>query len=54
VGRPELQRFAGALQGQRAREGVVIASSSFSADAKSYASTIQTTVVLLDGAQLAD
>lgn len=54
VGRPEIQRFAGALQGQRARKGVFITSSSFTAEAKSYAATIQTTIVLVDGAQLAD
>jgi restriction system protein len=54
VGRPEIQRFAGALQGQRARKGVFITSSAFSAEAKAYAATIQTTIVLVDGAQLAD
>lgn len=54
VGRPEIQRFAGALQGQRARKGVFITASSFSAEARAYASTIQTTIVLVDGAQLAD
>ncbi len=53
VGRPEIQRFAGALQGQRARKGVFITSSSFSADARKYAASIQTTIVLLDGATLA-
>ena len=54
VGRPEIQRFAGALQGQRARKGVFITSSSFTADARLYAGTIQATIVLVDGAQLAD
>ena len=54
VGRPEIQRFAGALQGQRARKGVFITSSSFTTEAKSYASTITTTIVLVDGVQLAD
>jgi restriction system protein len=34
VGRPDIQRFAGALQGQRARKGVFITTSSFSADAR--------------------
>ena len=53
VGRPEIQRFAGALQGQRARKGVFITSSVFSAEARGYASAIQTTIVLIDGAQLA-
>lgn len=54
VGRPEIQRFAGTLQGQRARKGVFITSSTFTADAKAYANTIQATIILVDGAQLAD
>ena len=54
VGRPEIQRFAGALQGQRARKGVFITSSTFSGEALKYAASIQTTIVLLDGAMLAE
>ncbi len=54
VGRPEIQRFAGALQGQRARKGVFITTSSFSREAQQYASAIQTTIVLVDGVQLAE
>jgi len=54
VGRPEIQRFAGALQGQRARKGVFITTSHFTADAQSYASGLQTTIVLIDGRQLAE
>lgn len=53
VGRPEIQRFAGALQGQRARKGVFITTSSFTADARSYSSGLQTTIVLIDGPMLA-
>jgi restriction system protein len=53
VGRPEVQRFAGALQGQRARKGVFITTSSFSADARAYAAGLQTTIVLIDGPTLA-
>jgi restriction system protein len=53
VGRPDIQRFAGALQGQRARKGVFITTSSFSADARAYAANLQTTIVLIDGPQLA-
>jgi restriction system protein len=53
VGRPDIQRFAGALQGQRARKGVFITTSSFSADARAYAANLQTTIVLIDGTQLA-
>lgn len=54
VGRPEIQRFAGALQGQRARKGVFITTSSFTHEAEAYARSIQTTIVLVDGAQLAE
>ncbi|MBA3885009.1 MAG: restriction endonuclease [Acidobacteria bacterium] len=54
VGRPELQRFAGALQGQRARKGVFITTSNFSKEAEAYAASIQSTIVLVNGAQLAE
>ena len=53
VGRPVIQQFAGALQGQRARKGVLITTSSFSRDAAEYAAGLQNTIVLVDGAQLA-
>ncbi len=52
VGRPEIQKFVGALQGQRARKGVFITTSSYSSDAIDYASRIDTKVVLIDGKQL--
>lgn len=52
VGRPEIQKFVGALQGQRARKGVFITTSSYTADAIDYASRIDTKVVLIDGARL--
>jgi restriction system protein len=54
VGRPELQRFAGALQGQRARKGVFLTSSQFSAEARQYALNLQSPIVLIDGPQLAE
>ncbi len=53
VGRPEIQQFAGALQGQRARRGVFITTSAFSREAHQYADTIETRIVLIDGAELA-
>ena len=37
VGRPDIQQFAGALQGQLARKGVFIATSTFSNEARDYA-----------------
>lgn len=53
VGRPEIQKFVGALQGQRAKKGVFITTSSYTADAADYATRIDTKVVLIDGKQLA-
>ena len=53
VSRPELQKFAGALQGQQAKKGVFITTSNFSHGAKEYASIIDSKVVLIDGERLA-
>lgn len=54
VGRPEVQRFVGALHGKRARKGVFITTGTFSADAQAYVSHIDPRVVLIDGRQLAE
>lgn len=54
VGRPEIQKFVGALQGQRAKKGVFITTSSYTADATDYVSRIDTKVVLIDGQLLAN
>lgn len=53
VGRPEIQKFAGALQGQRARKGIFITTSDFTKDALDYASRIDSRLVLIDGERLA-
>lgn len=52
VGRPEIQKFAGALQGQRAHKGIVITTSSFTRDAIEYANLIATKIILIDGSRL--
>jgi restriction system protein len=49
VGRPEIQKFAGALQGFRARKGIFITTSDFSREAIDYASRIESKIVLIDG-----
>jgi len=49
VGRPEVQKFAGALQGHRARKGILITTSSFSKDAHEYVSKIESKIILIDG-----
>ena len=53
VSRPEIQKFVGALQGQRSKKGIFITTARFSEEAKSYASNIDTKVVLIDGKRLA-
>jgi restriction system protein len=50
VGRPEIQKFAGALHGQHATKGIFITTSDFSRDANDYVSKI----VLIDGSRLAE
>ncbi len=53
VGRPEIQKFAGALQGQRAKKGIFITTSTFTNHAREYASRIDSKIVLIDGDTLA-
>jgi restriction system protein len=54
VGRPEIQRFVGALHGKRARKGVFITTGRFSEDALDYVNTIDPKVILIDGRNLAN
>ena len=54
VGRPEVQKFVGALHGQRAKKGVFITTGAFTKDAEQYVSTIDPKVVLIDGSRLVD
>lgn len=54
VGRPEIQKFVGALAGQGATKGLFITTAQFSKEAYAYAKRQHTTkVVLVDGIQLA-
>ena len=52
VGRPEIQKFVGALQGKRAKKGVFITTSEFSKDAHKYVSNLDVAVILIDGEKL--
>ena len=50
VGRPEIQRFAGALQGEKASKGLFITTAKFSETAKQYADNLHgSNIVLIDG-----
>lgn len=53
VGRPEIQKFIGALAQQRAKKGLFITTSIFSADAEDCVSRIDAKIVLIDGETLA-
>jgi restriction endonuclease Mrr len=53
IGRPEIHKFAWALQGQRAKKGIFITTGKFSSDALEYTKNIDTKIVLIDGNQLA-
>jgi restriction system protein len=53
VGRPVVQAFAGSLEGHRAKKGVLITTSGFSADAVTFAQQIEKRIVLIDGRRLA-
>jgi restriction system protein len=54
VGRPEIQKFVGALAGQGAKKGVFITTSRFSNEAREYQPKNESKIVLIDGEQLAD
>ncbi len=53
VGRPELQKFVGALAGQGAKKGIFITTSNFTKEALEYTPRNETKIVLIDGEQLA-
>jgi len=53
VGRPVVQAFAGSLEGQRARKGILITTSAFSKEAHDYVGKIEKKIILIDGELLA-
>jgi restriction system protein len=54
VSRPEIQKFAGALQGKRAKKGIFITTSDFSSEAREYVKNIEAKIILISGQQLAE
>ena len=54
ISRPDVQKFAGALQGKRAKKGIYITTSAFSREAEEYASNIESKIILIDGEKLAE
>lgn len=53
IGRPEIQKFAGALMGQKAQKGIFITTSTFTKEAREYAGQIGSKIILIDGIMLA-
>ena len=53
VSRPEVQKFAGALQGQRARKGVFSTTCDFTKEARDFAAMIDSKIILINGDELA-
>ena len=53
IGRPEIQKFVGALHGQRAKKGVFITTSYFAKTSYEYVKNIDPKVILIDGQTLA-
>lgn len=54
IGRPEIQKFVGALQGQRAKKGIFITTSTFSKEAFEYSKNLDASVILIDGKKLSE
>lgn len=55
IGRPEIQKFLGALAGQGATKGIFITTAKYSADARAYAEKqLMQKIVLVDGKDLMD
>lgn len=54
VGRPEVQAFAGSMEGMRAKKGVLITTAGFSKEAEEYVQRIERKIVLINGIRLAE
>lgn len=54
VGRPEIQKFVGALHGKRAKKGVFITTGEFTRDAEEYVKNIDPKVILINGRKLTE
>ncbi|MFO0713618.1 MAG: restriction endonuclease [Sandaracinus sp.] len=52
VGRPVVQEFYGALHGKRAKKGLLVTTSTFTKEAKEFATSVSDSLVLVDGERL--
>jgi len=54
VGRQEIQKFAGALMGQKAKKGIFITTFGFTKEAIDFVKSIESRIVLIDGIKLSE
>lgn len=54
VSRPEIQKFAGALQGKRAKKGIFITTSDFTSEAREFVKSIDAKIILISGRHMAE
>lgn len=54
VSRPEIQKFAGALQGKRAKKGIFITTSDFTREAQDFVKNIDAKIILISGKQFVE
>ena len=54
VSRPEIQKFAGALQGKRAKKGIFITTSDFTGESREFVKNIDAKIILISGRQMAE
>lgn len=52
VGRPELQRFVGALSAKKSNKGIFITTSDFTKEAREYVTNLTQTIILINGKDL--
>ena len=52
IGRPELQKFVGALSSKKSNKGIFITTSDFTKEAMEYANNLSHTIVLINGKNL--
>jgi len=53
IGRPEIQKFLGNLEGQKARKGIFTTTLSFIKEAIEYVNCIEKKIILINGDDLA-
>lgn len=54
VGRPEIQKFVGALHGKHAKKGLFITTSRFTIESTEYVRNLDVKVILVDGLKLSE